>query len=734
MGIMNNISALNAHRMYNKNTTLGAKASEKLASGKRIVNAADDAAGMSIAEKMKSLIRGLEQAAVNTKNASELVKVADGALGEAASALQRMRELSVQASNGTLSGEDIAAINKEFSQLSKEIDSISKNTEYNEKKLIDGSLRDLEPMRPQLISSNTSKLNFDIHDDEPAELKSQAIYDKIEIHNGKPAVTKLYVKDPLSMDTSDTPLTIKFTDKGGVTETVDLHLDAMLPFNANYMDHPLELSDKLNTFIQNDPILKNKITVIGNRDLVNGISISFQSLEKENNLRIELPNSPALNEIKLPISNNPQIQTGRVKNNELTIGYSHKVKGDNEVFDSDTGFSFGGEKWVNSSINITIPFGNYTIDEFISELKKTSVIPDTVLDNEISIKNDSGRLCFSTIDEGKEAKISLSATNNSYLLNDLSIAEYIHQTSISENGKDKTDTFAIEINVKYEEIDVRDEELSENDMSRLDNGGIIYTADGYIIADPYNPQDYIRYRKINGTGEKVIIGLDQGLYDKGEFAKLLEKSVNESIKDPDNKIKVTFDYSGAIKITTEKNLGSVNSVRFVPPDLAKVKDYSPHNTTSEEILHQFLVETGFDSNMHVGKNGTDKLNVQIGANANDTMVVKIGSIRTGALGIKRLKISDNESDSNTIAIIDKAIEKVSKERTNIGAYENRFEHIVNILENSSQNLTASESKISDADMAKEMMKLSVSQILLQSSQSMISKANEEARRIIDILK
>ena len=140
MRINHNISALNTYRQLTMNTTAGSKSLEKLSSGYRINRAGDDAAGLSISEKMRGQIRGLEQASRNAQDGISLIQTAEGALNETHAILQRMRELAVQASTDTNTLDDRKEIQKEINQLLEEIDRIADNTEFNTKKLINGDL------------------------------------------------------------------------------------------------------------------------------------------------------------------------------------------------------------------------------------------------------------------------------------------------------------------------------------------------------------------------------------------------------------------------------------------------------------------------------------------------------------------------------------------------------------------------------------------------------------------
>ena len=139
MVVQHNLQAMNANRMLGITTSAQSKSTEKLSSGYRINRAADDAAGLSISEKMRKQIRGLDQASTNAQDGISCVQTAEGALTEVHSMLQRMNELAVQASNGTLSNEtDRQAIQDEIDQLVTEIDRVSETTKFNDIYLLKG--------------------------------------------------------------------------------------------------------------------------------------------------------------------------------------------------------------------------------------------------------------------------------------------------------------------------------------------------------------------------------------------------------------------------------------------------------------------------------------------------------------------------------------------------------------------------------------------------------------------
>ena len=138
MVVQHNLTAMNANRQLGITTGAQAKSSEKLSSGYKINRAADDAAGLTISEKMRSQVRGLNKASDNAQDGVSLIQVAEGALSETHSILQRMNELATQAANDTNTTSDRTAVQQEINQLASEITRIASTTQFNTMNLIDG--------------------------------------------------------------------------------------------------------------------------------------------------------------------------------------------------------------------------------------------------------------------------------------------------------------------------------------------------------------------------------------------------------------------------------------------------------------------------------------------------------------------------------------------------------------------------------------------------------------------
>ena len=163
MVVQHNLQAANTNRQLGITTSAQAKSTEKLSSGYKINRAADDAAGLSISEKMRSQIRGLNKASSNAQDGVSLVQTAEGALNETHSILQRMNELATQAANGTNTSVDRSAIRAELDQLTSEINRLQSTTQFNTMNLLDGTFSGAtKQMKLQVGALSGQSINFSI--------------------------------------------------------------------------------------------------------------------------------------------------------------------------------------------------------------------------------------------------------------------------------------------------------------------------------------------------------------------------------------------------------------------------------------------------------------------------------------------------------------------------------------------------------------------------------------------
>ena len=207
MVVQHNLTAMNSNRMLGLTTASQAKSTEKLSSGYKINRAADDAAGLSISEKMRKQIRGLTQASLNAQDGISAVQTAEGALTEVHDMLQRMNELAVKASNGTMSEDDRSYVQNEIDQLVTEIDRVSETTKFNETYLLKGAGD----------KSATVKADATIGDTSSEATVTAA---KGNIYSGTIAAT-----NALASGTEDTAI-VKYLDAEGNTRTKEVTFKA----------------------------------------------------------------------------------------------------------------------------------------------------------------------------------------------------------------------------------------------------------------------------------------------------------------------------------------------------------------------------------------------------------------------------------------------------------------------------------------------------------------------------
>ncbi len=226
MRINTNLNAMTALNSATKNTALAGSSMEKLSSGLKINKAADNATGLAISEKMRSQIRGLDQASQNTQDGISVVQTAEGAIEEVGNIVQRMRELAVQGANETNTGSDRAKISEELTQLHEEIDRIAESTQFNGKDLLNGTntVRVENGHDITKVDAKISKVEiqdgFDFDDFTATEIKIKttaatgagATPSKIELIGGKYgiATTGLDTDGKIAKDS-----TITITDSNG---------------------------------------------------------------------------------------------------------------------------------------------------------------------------------------------------------------------------------------------------------------------------------------------------------------------------------------------------------------------------------------------------------------------------------------------------------------------------------------------------------------------------------------
>lgn len=557
MRIQNNLIGVNAHRQLGIVQQSQNKAIEKLSSGFRINRAGDDAAGLAISEKMRAQIRGLDQASRNAQDAVSLVQTAEGGAGSIHDMLQRLRALSVQASNDTLVGEDREKIQSEVGQILNQIDTVANNTEFNTKELLnnDGTT----------VSNNTT----------------DALTQKI------PSM----LNDALLI----------ITNSYGIA----------LPGAANTNISVEYYSDELDSAGAS----------MGTSD---GLSLT---------LRVNLANvtdpSGAL------ISDE---QLDRLIAHEMMHGMQFT-----EMSTFLTGGISNDETWVAEGLSMLIQGGN----DFATVLTNKS---DATIDDAWG----------GTTADYAEAYLAMRTLHE---ITDGGIAAFIDRLELGDT------------------LDQAMSNTQQDNSAELDPGSDFTTFqqfidffDGSAAVDTYlDTQDEFN---TSGTGAVNTNGSTQGSDDNPTIADTIPNNGVTTLLDT----KYTLDFSGA--------------------------------TSALSGIIKF----------------------QIGANQSQEITFKSKNLQVSSLQLESLDLTSQESASNSITKIDDAIEKVSNARSYFGSIQNRLEHTIKNLNQTSENLQASESRIRDLDMAKGMMEYTKNNILSQAAQAMLSQANNAPQGVLQLLR
>lgn len=566
MIINHNLLSMNANRNLKINLNRLTKASEKLSSGYRINRAADNAAGLTISETMRSQIRGLNQASVNAQDGISLLQTADGALNEDHALLLRMRELATQAANDTNTALDRDAIQEEIDQLTSELDRISEHTEFNTKKLLDGSMY--------------SKVN---------DAAQQKILEWLKGSWFEDALTRISDSTGLGLNT-DATLNVNFADLGtGIIATMG---------SANGGNH---FTLNINTYFLTDD------TSYGESGPEAAGLLLDRLITHETTHAIMRHNT------------NPSMAVPMW----FTEGLAEVTHGA-----SDYRFLDGNEAFSLSSAESKM--SNF---DFVSNPNEYNAYP-------------AGYLAVSYLynyagDGGTTFKNMLSEMKNYTSFADLIEATYSTPSSP----------------ITYEDFIAQMKAEASADIS-----------------------DFIN--------NKCNINFSDGLADA------LDKDAT-----PENMV-VQSGTAEAISPTSDTITVGSHNITFVWPDISK----------------------------------NVSLYLQVGAHTDQSLFVNLRNMSSSSLfGVNSIDVSSNKQASRSIETIDTAINSVSRERANIGATTNRLEHIMNYLDTTSENTSASESRIRDTDIAKEMADYAMNNILIQAAQSMLSQASKQPEMVLQLL-
>ena len=722
MVVQHNLSAMNANRNLGVTTGSLSKSTEKLSSGYKINRAGDNAAGLAISEKMRGQIRGLNQASTNSEDGISMIQTAEGALNETHSILQRMRELAVQATNDTNTDDDRTQIQNEIDQLTQEVDRIATTTEFNTRKLLDGS-------RAGSVTEKAGKANVDS-----------------TFGNGM--VSAAITKDGTAKQ--------DFTDVIRIEVTKDFTEEQSTKGEQKLSDKAI---DDIYSVLTGGTITSEEFKA---EMLSAGSTVNTQTATKTavNSLNEAIKTALSAEKAELTAAKTAaNTAEGAVSLNEDLMAthfeglknYDDAVKNANESTAADkTGILASGvtvddvEKAFNEYVDLLVEDGNLAAGTVGQ--RTSGATADAITEAENKLKslfyagNDTAKAAtattagdffnfsdLATADKttgkvtDKDTVIANTSTNiSTYATN--TVNSLINAAKQVAGTKVEAEKYAADVEKQQKLVDT----LSDTELTTA-----IYNykkADGELTTLKANT---------NATADAKKAKTEEVNALKAEVDKLNTASSALTVTDlfgsTDDTKKFEIDSKvakdGTLNVTLKNTEGDDTVITITNADKLKAGDVV--TITSEKYVESKEAATGKEA-----------FRLQVGANAGQEVALGINSMRAKDLEIvqtkegsegKALSVTNQASASLAVSAYDMAIQKVSTERAKMGAVQNRLEHTISNLDTSAENLQSAESRIRDTDMAEEMTNYSKSNILMQAGQSMLAQANQSAQGVLSLL-
>lgn len=739
MIIQHNLIANFSNRQLGINSTNKAKSMEKLGSGYRISRAADNAAELSISEKMRGQIRGLNQASQNMQDGLSLLQTADGAYNEVHSILQRMRELSVQSATDTYTDEDRGLINDEYQALKKEVNRISRQTEFNTQKIINDDTVSVGGT-PEDIKI------FTTNDDKYGGIVYQGVrYDwsKFILSGGTDTLAAANPKDGDYILETVHGTKLYFTKEKGtnipdISKKYDIQADSSKiqiddytyswsdilgedgsPLNkANPQEGLYSLAHKgsqIGFYVVSgdtfDDVIDNlKASGAGSKSSWESKIDSTQNIKAVYDLQ-RITTSIAITNSKKDNVDSPSIihadTTGIWLNNNAAVAWGDLdfnppfYNGSSKGVDFTTGKGIGSDTKVTFKCMDTDIAFTFTISE---EASMEEVIAGLNNVNMPAVIN-SPALAQVTLDHpGVMTTAAISSTNLSF------------ETQRDSLGLDFDSLTAAAASLSY---------TVSPPGYQINCGGSTFELDttGINAIDAF-------FR--NGSGNTLNLHFQSGSSDS-IYVSFTRNNTGDSSRP--KSVDYPSDPTGYQTAIDNYVAGMINDFQTQFANTTLSIQSTGASMSVGNIYENSILSGNTATSFIYGvkPKEEDPLIIQSGANANQDIKLYVGKINTINLGIFQNNISSRAAAQASITSIQKAIDLVSSNRSGVGAYQNRLEHAIGNADNISENLQSSESRLRDTDMAEEMVRYSKSNILEQVTQSMLAQANQSAQGVLSLL-
>ena len=673
--INTNIAALVAQQSMANQTNKSEQAVERLSSGLRINSASDDAAGSAIASKMESQVRSLGVAIRNSHDAISMTQTAEGALGEMENILQRVRELSVQAGNSTLSTADRTAIQSEVTALTAEMDDIAKTTNFNGVKLLNGSNNDItfqtginatDFLKVELVNSSSSSLGLTGGSRGVTKLTSERIVadDKSGV-----AVTDIKINGQNFLSATLATLASSTEAAGAVADAINLntgvHGAVATAFN--------EVTSSVKaTFAQTATFTINAQTI--------GIATSFEALVADINLQV--------NGVQARLNSDTSITLFNDDGGEIIIAGTGAV---DVGFVAETYEGFVTLENLDGSA-VSIEAGS----------AQNGYPSTTSVDTAAGTSADVATFNFNeTSKDGKSIESNAVTTNKLFDTDLVKINDVLIGSSATNSAASK----AAAINLLTAEHGVTASAKTEMSMAvRMD------TAPG---AAEFEVQGVV----LDISGAKNTIGVIDIINASTSIGDIVA-----SVSDSGRMVLSSASGQNITLMSSEANM-----ILSVEDGNDTVLTTAPANTF--RALGTINLASADGSQIKLSEGNGDAIITHAG-------LVKLGLGGQGeklSVGDQGLNVTSLEAASSSLAKIDKAIDELSAFRSSFGAVENRIDAKINNMTTLKVNTQAAQSRIEDADFAAETTNMTKAQILSQAATSMLAQANSSKQNLLALL-
>lgn len=674
LGLYSN-GAKNTRRQYNISINNTSEAAKKLSSGYRINSAADDAAGLSISEKMRKQIRGLNKASENIVNGRSYVQVADSALSEVQAMMHRMTQLSVQASNDTCTDADRLAIDKEFQALKKSMNGIFEQTEFNTKKIWDTNTDDRVQIGTEKVTA-VSSLTTGSQSFKITEINKWTLPKSL-------SDTSDHAYYHLEASESD-GVRVKWTAYNGKT------------YNTDWVKWP-ECLDDIDAGGKLDiPVNSTTLDMTAYPELV-GTNFTFSCNIAAAATAADVAKS--LDGVSIQATPS-QYSSAYITTKDGKVTNSYSLS-DQNYGGTNLSVSFSPTLLYQSLLASDVSFERSTPD---------SVIPNDKQDFINSTGSNKWESSF-TFGTGAANNLSSASTKGEFTVTATS-------TNVSHAANNATE----QADYWWYYSDYYNRKISNGLMPIPTNGDAAGTlnqlhnttetsASGNTLASTTSG-GYIRV-SFNLTGSYDLPKVKSSNNDADAFS---------TTNTTGNAGSMYMTIYGVTPNTTSEQIKNLL-------DKIKSVDINHNNSASNTIYRMNTKDVLIDSPIYEAQ---ISLKIQSSDIAFDNIEIAYSSLRLQNLGLADTNTTTRANAQKAITEISNALDIVSAQRSLFGSYENRFTYANTLANNTAENVQASESLLRDTNMADEMVNYSKNQILSQVGESVLSQANTSMERVLSL--